>query len=1019
MASAVTGAMKPLLVKLATLLEKKCKLPRGTKKHIASLRNEMNSMNALLVDLSMVENLSEQQKDWREKVRDLSYDMEDCIDIFTDGLAGGCAEAGFLSRLNDLKARYKVASRIKELKARAMQMSDCQTRYVLGAHSGSPHRPVIIDPRLQALYEKDNSLVGINGPKTELIKMLNMEDKGQRKVVAVVGSAGMGKSTLVSEVYDEIGSKFEWKAFMSISQNTNIVKILSDINLKLCRSADTSQSDLHSLIPSIRSRLEYQRYLIVLDDLWTVDDWNIIRCIFVESNCGSRVITTTCIENVATACCSTFHGSVYKIKPLNDLDARRLFCRRIFHSEDACPKQLNNVCDEILEMCGGWPLAIRSVASILASHKEVNSMEIWENMQRNLALQMRESPAFGWMRYVFDLGYNNLSPGLKNCMLYLGIFSEGSQILKFELVNRWIAEGLITDEYGFGSEEITAKSYFNELLNNNMIQIADFDDCGDVLSCGVHSLMLEFIILKSREENFITVMKKNYDLHHNSADGRLKVRRLSLHVGISEGPDIPGDMVLTQVRSFNFWGPFERMPSLSRFQLLRVLHLDWNGFSTNKILDYDMSICTLFQLRYLTIKGFSGYECYWPQKIMPQLRELQNLRSLEIMDKNLFSWRDLVDKMAMLNLPIQAGGSYDVHDLPSTLERLVIPDRVELRGCCIDRMKALRVAVVNIHPNDKQNIKGLGELSNLRELILIHFSGKWYKENSYSDVLVSSLCRLHNLESLTIHGYPYLYVTLGDPSTPADALIDWLPPPSRLRRLHVLAYPFETISRWITQVQLRTLRSLEVAVLSLPGDSVEGLAMLPSLLHLRLHVKNHAAEEGVVIRRAAFPNLEQFVFRCKVICLMFEAGAMPRIQNLTIQCYLKTARQSNDVLEGLEHLGTLNKFIVDICEDAEFRWNFSGGGDGRGNPGSHAQLTSALWGALLKAISKHPGSPRVIFGFSGPSFRQLITIPRGQGSPNNITTPLIQEEDGNASDFQHDIQKIGPAAEPGEGASTN
>ncbi|VAH54982.1 unnamed protein product [Triticum turgidum subsp. durum] len=489
MASAATGAVKPLLAKLATLLEKKYKLSRGTKKHIRSLRNEMSSMNALLVELSMVENLSEQQKDWREKVRDLSYDMEDCIDIFTDGLAGGCKKAGFLRRLKDLKARYKVASRIEELKARAMEMSDCQKRYDLGARIGYPHRPVIIDPRLQALYEEDNSLVGINGPKTELIKWLSMEDK-KLKVVAVVGAGGMGKSTLVSKVYHEIKIQFDSHVFISISQNSNMGKILSDINSKVDLYADRSLKDPKSLIDSIRSALGRKRYLIVVDDLWTVEDWNVIKCIFVESNCGSRVITTTRIENVAKACCSPLHGSVYEIKPLDDLEARRLFCRRIFQSEDTCPEQLKNVCDEFLKMCGGWPLAIRSLASILASHKEVNSKEIWEEMQRDLALQMKESPAFGWMRYVFDLGYNNLSLGLKNCMLYLGIFSKGSEILKCDLMNRWIAEGLITEEYGFGSEKTTAESYFSELINKNMIQIADFDGCGDIFSCRVHDLML-------------------------------------------------------------------------------------------------------------------------------------------------------------------------------------------------------------------------------------------------------------------------------------------------------------------------------------------------------------------------------------------------------------------------------------------------------------------------------------------------------------------------------------------------
>jgi hypothetical protein len=52
MASVLTGAMRSLLPKLAGLLEKRYKLSRGAKKEIASLREEMCSMNALLLKLA-------------------------------------------------------------------------------------------------------------------------------------------------------------------------------------------------------------------------------------------------------------------------------------------------------------------------------------------------------------------------------------------------------------------------------------------------------------------------------------------------------------------------------------------------------------------------------------------------------------------------------------------------------------------------------------------------------------------------------------------------------------------------------------------------------------------------------------------------------------------------------------------------------------------------------------------------------------------------------------------------------
>jgi disease resistance protein RPM1 len=137
----------------------------------------------------------------------------------------------------------------------------------------------------------------------------------------------------------------------------------------------------------------FDRYLVVIDDLWTMEAWNIIKCFFVENNRGSRVITSTRLEDVAQACCSSFHRHVYKIKPLNDVNSRILFHRRIFYTEDACPDELTNVSDEILRhyqvfLCGNY-----------------------------FGLQLEVNPALEWMRYVLNLGYNDLPMDIKTCML--------------------------------------------------------------------------------------------------------------------------------------------------------------------------------------------------------------------------------------------------------------------------------------------------------------------------------------------------------------------------------------------------------------------------------------------------------------------------------------------------------------------------------------------------------------------------------------------------------------------------
>uniref|UniRef100_A0A453N3W0 NB-ARC domain-containing protein n=1 Tax=Aegilops tauschii subsp. strangulata TaxID=200361 RepID=A0A453N3W0_AEGTS len=263
-ASAVTGAMKTLLPKLVTLLETKYKLCRRVKKQISSLRDEMRSMNALLVKMAGAEKLDVQQKDWRDKVRELSYDMEDCIDIFTSELDGGDAKAGRLRRLRKLKARFKIAVRIEELKARVREVSDCRVRLEFHDHSGRPQDHVAIDPRVTALYPGPNSLVGIDGPKEMLIELLQKEEDAQQlKVVSVVGFGGMGKTTLVKQVYDSIKSQFHCTAFISMSQNPNIIEILRKMVKELLHSGAPG-ADEAELIDILRTNMENRRYAQLL-----------------------------------------------------------------------------------------------------------------------------------------------------------------------------------------------------------------------------------------------------------------------------------------------------------------------------------------------------------------------------------------------------------------------------------------------------------------------------------------------------------------------------------------------------------------------------------------------------------------------------------------------------------------------------------------------------------------------------------------------------------------------------------
>ena len=51
----------------------------------------------------------------------------------------------------------------------------------------------------------------------------------QLKMASIVGMAGMGKTTLANLVYKDIGSKFQSRAFVSVTPSPNMIEVLTSI----------------------------------------------------------------------------------------------------------------------------------------------------------------------------------------------------------------------------------------------------------------------------------------------------------------------------------------------------------------------------------------------------------------------------------------------------------------------------------------------------------------------------------------------------------------------------------------------------------------------------------------------------------------------------------------------------------------------------------------------------------------------------------------------------------------------
>ncbi|TVU43478.1 hypothetical protein EJB05_09953, partial [Eragrostis curvula] len=883
--SVTMGVMRPVLDKLGILMSDEYKKLKGLQEEVSFLKHELSEMAALLEKMEKAEELDAQAKHWRKDILELSYDIEDHIDDFMDNVGEPGDKVGILQKashyLRTFKDRRRLANDFKKMKSQVIEASERRKRYMLDQCISNTSL-VVVDPRLSALYKESASLVGIESEREDLIKWL-LDEEQQLKVMSIVGFGGLGKTTLANEVYREVGAQFNRKAFVSVSLKPDWIRLLNSILSQL--EQQDEKASPHGcemeIINNIRKCLQDKRYVIIVDDLWDIPAWNTISCAFPQNNQHSRVIITTRNEEVARACSSN-HGYVHKMKPLNEQDSRKLFFNRIFGSEEKCLSYFQEVSCAILKKCGGLPLAIITVASILAC-QPIPLKEQWDDIKNSLAIKSPTKSILEDMIYILELSYKNLPNNLKPCFLYLGTYPEDYEISKVELVRRWVAEGFVSNNTLGRDVWEVAESYFNELANRNMIQPA-YEDGNyiKVSHCRVHDMMLDLILRKCREDNFLSLVTDPWMME----EGQDKVSR-RLTVNLNGVKDCSMAMVptrqLSQVRSLNIFGGSNWIPRLQEFKSVRVLFLDING--DKGTLDLTV-INRLSQLRFLKITNQRWSFC---KPLLGQIRSLRHLETLELF-------------YLSSNCCIP-----DIIDFPS-LCHLVVKGHSGLPEG-IGKVKWLRTLEGFCLPSSSlENIKGLGQLSNLTYLSINSDDSSCHApSHGWMAAFISSLEKLSNLKCFIVE-FDVFAVCV-------DCFDSWVSAPfCDLERLDVSVWMFSRVPRWMGD--LHNLRELRLLVRQIGEEDVRVIGGLPSLVQLYLLIPGVPTGRIMIGGSTGFRLLKWFNFDCDgTSSLIFEAGAMPSLVKLRLN--LSEERWDKGTPVGLQHLSSLKEIEVRMTVGSE------------------------------------------------------------------------------------------------------
>ncbi|XP_057775859.1 putative late blight resistance protein homolog R1A-4 isoform X2 [Salvia miltiorrhiza] len=345
----------------------------------------------------------------------------------------------------------------------------------------------------------ETAMVGFGDELIQLLEELTGHQSNLH-IISIVGMGGMGKTTLAKNVYTNklIIHRFDIRAWATVSQQYNAKQILQQL---LSDKANSSDKDVDKLGEQLHKTLFGRRYLIILDDIWSVEAWDEVRRFFPDNGNGSRIVLTTRLSEVANNCGS----SCFAKNLLDENESWELFCKKAFQNED-CPTELEKVGREIVRLCKGLALSIVVIGGSLL--KSPRSVGYWKSVAKDIESSPNSKEKEESLDVLFS-SYNHLPPHLKPCFLHIGVL----KLINYEklqissIIQLWVAEGFLKSNGGQVLEGI-AEDYLKELIDRNMILVVKRSRNGKMKCCDIHDLLRDLCLKVAEQQGFFHVITR-------------------------------------------------------------------------------------------------------------------------------------------------------------------------------------------------------------------------------------------------------------------------------------------------------------------------------------------------------------------------------------------------------------------------------------------------------------------------------------------------------------------------------
>ncbi|KAJ4710174.1 Disease resistance protein [Melia azedarach] len=715
---------KDVLGKLTSLACEEISMVWGFRKDVEKLANNLKYIEAVLLDADDRPIDSHERRVWLENLKDVCYDAEDVLDEFEievvrrqvrNRMSSRKKVSNFFSFSNTcpLAFRLRMGHKIKEIRERLNEIK--------ADHKETPTERKTHENR--AVIIKANEIVvasEVIGREMEKEKIINLlEDHSEHSekvsVIPIVGVGGVGKTAVAKLVYDDERVKndfgFDLKMWVCVSVDLDLKQWIVKI-IRSATSRNYSKLDVEPLQRKLGELLKDKKYLLVLDDVWSDsrEEWIKLNTLLMEGSCGSKIIVTTRSHSVASNMSTV--SPYITLGTLPQDVCLSLFFKCAFRElgqENQHPK-LKQIGEDIVKKCGGIPLAVRTLGSLLYSSTDENE---WKHVRDSEIWKAREKE--NEILPALKLSYDQLPSHLKRCFVYCSLFPKDFVFSSYSLPLFWMAHGLLQSPGENEKLETVSLRYLKELLSRCFFQ--DFEpifEGADILFFKMHDIMHDLASKIAEGEFLIVDSNRKFKLASKT------VRHLAFVGGNVSEKEIISDLFpkVGNLRTISFVidgeGPGKAFVEacIRRFRCLRVLNL---GDSSIEVLPKEID--KLKHLRFFTLTG---------SKLTKVPKSLCKLQSLQTFTLGLCNRLEELPKDMRYMIGLRA---FAFTSKQNNLQKNSIGCLDSLRflyidNCCnleylfedIDQLKALQLLRIWNCPSLislPQSIKNLSSIENL------------------------------------------------------------------------------------------------------------------------------------------------------------------------------------------------------------------------------------------------------------------------------------------------------------------